>query len=110
MSHTPIRLAVALALAATSFAAPAPAQSVFVPPPPSATRAPLTGKRRSVARELQYFGYGDVDVGALSDRKIALLDNAIHSDGSRSRVGSRIHSILYGGFLQRSIDRIGRRN
>ena len=90
----------------------AAAQGVFVGPPPLVMDAPaLDGKRARVARELTYLGFGGADVARLSNRTVALLDNAIHADGSQSYRQSRVRSILSGGgILQRAIDRIGGRD
>ncbi len=93
-------------LLAAPVAGPAAAQGVFVPPPPGVVgpARELTGKRGRVARELRLFGF-DVDVTRLSDQRIAVLDNALHSGGSNGHRQSRIRSILSGGgLLQRLID------
>lgn len=90
---------------------PVSAQGVFVSPPGNVVNPQhLTGKRLSVARELRIYGFGDADVASMSNQQIALLDNAMHSSRSNGDKGSRIRSILRGGgFLQRTVDSIGRR-
>ncbi|CTQ48334.1 hypothetical protein [Jannaschia donghaensis] len=96
-----------LALAAAMpLAAPAAAQGVFVPPPPGIVgeRAELTGRRGRIARELRFYGF-DTDVARLSNRKVSLLDVALHEGRSSSGTQARIRSILRGGLLQRVIER-----
>lgn len=111
MVRSLVRIAALAALACPGAVGIAAAQGVFIGPPPSVVDAqPLDGKRRRVARELTYFGVGDADVSRLSNRTIALLDNAIHGGGSRGYRSSRVRSILSGGgILQRTIDTIGDR-
>lgn len=103
---TRLLLTIALALA-TPLAAPASAQGVFVPPPPGVVgpRAELTGRRARVGRELQFYGIS-ADMGRLSNRKVSLLDNALHGGRSHNDTRLRLQSILSGGgLLQRIIDR-----
>ncbi len=111
MTPTLLRLALIVALPFVAGAAPSAAQGVFIGPPPSVVDPqPLEGKRGRVAHELALRGLGGVDASRLSDRTIALLDNAIHGGGSESYRNGRVRSILSGGgIVQRTIEGIGRR-
>lgn len=108
------RTLLSLALVAAGLAAtPGAAQGVFIDPPPGigVPRA-MTGKRAHVARELRHFGFGTVDLSRMSNTRIALLDNTIHSNRSDGDKKSRLASLLRGGgLLQGIIDNLGgRRN
>ncbi|MCK0167885.1 hypothetical protein MWU52_10025 [Jannaschia sp. S6380] len=105
-------LIIAALVCAGPLAVPAVAQGVFIDPPPTVVQPmPLTGKRAHVARELRHFGFGAVDMSRLSNRKVVLLDNAIHSNRSQGEKANRIASILRGGgLLQGIVDGFGRRN
>lgn len=107
MIATIARSLIVAALSVGTVAGAAQAQGIFVGPPLSTVSPqPLTGKRGEVARELPTFGYADEDVAIMSDRTVALLDNAIHGGGSHGRRADRIGSILSnGGFVQRALDR-----
>lgn len=106
-----IRLALAFAL---TLGLPAAAQGVFVSPPDSVMNPPglsgdLSGKRLRVAHELRLMGFGNVDIAGMSNRKVALLDNAIHSGRPNGERLMRVRSILSGGgLLQRGLDRLSR--
>lgn len=104
-------LAAIVALAVSTPAGIATAQGVFVGPPGNiVSPRPLDGKRGRVAQELRLYGFRGADVTQLSDRTIALLDNALHSGRSQGDTAARIRSILSGGgILQRTIDRTIRR-
>lgn len=95
-----------LMLIAALMAAPlaAQAQGVFVPPTGIAERAPLTGLRAHVARELPRFGLSDVDVRSLSNGQVAVINSLIHGGGSHGDVASRIRSQLRRGILSRALN------
>ncbi|CUH15806.1 hypothetical protein JSE7799_00324 [Jannaschia seosinensis] len=102
------RLALCATFAAL-LATPTVAQGVFVPPPDAVMGGEvdrgLTGQRARLARELPHYGYGNVDVARLSERKVALIANSISAGRSFNYTSARIGSILRGGgLLQRAID------
>ena len=104
-----IRIILAAALCATSMV-PAAAQGVFVPPPDSVmgqdrNDGQFSGKRAYVARTLPLHGFGDVDVGRLTNQQVVLIDNAIHSGRSIGDINARIGSIIRGGGLLQRIVR-----
>jgi hypothetical protein len=99
-------LAALLAAAFAVHAPPAPAQGVYAAPPPQIAReAPLTGIRASIARDLPYFGFRDVDVRALRLSQAAQIHYLIHSGRSRGDIRRQIRSTLKGGLIQRAIER-----
>ena len=89
---------------------PAAAQGVFVPPPdsvmgPDRNDGQFSGKRAYVARKLPLHGFGNVDVGRLTNQQVVLIDNAIHSGRSIGDINARIGSIIRGGGLLQNIVR-----
>jgi hypothetical protein len=102
-------LAVLLAAALPLQAAPAAAQQgVFVAPPPSVTgpARQLTGVRADIARELPYYGYGDVDVRRLSAGQVSQIYHLLYSNRSQGDKRGLIGAVLRRGLLQRGVDRI----
>ncbi|WP_371156661.1 hypothetical protein [Jannaschia sp. 2305UL9-9] len=94
------------ALAAIGIAAPAQSQNVLVQPQITGdARAPLSGQRVNLARDLAFYGYRDVDVRSLSNAQVAQIDHLVHSGRSNNQVRSLIGSTLRRGIISRRFDR-----